>query len=245
MLGGCRCRDQGHPNIGTPPGLRGCLTACTDLGFCCHPRQRILGLFNSPRRESFCLDSSETPRKVQKSLLPVSHGSQCHCTGRGSRQTPEGGMTHPCWAGKGLMPSHCAAVPSTALLQHRRGHWPCPPLAAASATCLLDLNREKGLQLPGWAPVTVWLWSRAGRAGQSLSCCCLCQLVFILPGHFCLAFAPLLLLHRQAGRRPGSIPEPARGWIQPSCARVGCATPASLKAFLQGPVTLLILPGIS
>lgn len=82
--------------------------------------------------------SAWTPRVQKSLLLPVSHLSQCHGTGRGGRDDSWQGDTPVGHWRSNAISARCAKPSSPPAQQWacaRRGHWPCPRLAAASATC--------------------------------------------------------------------------------------------------------------
>lgn len=196
---------------GTPPGLRGVSDRAfppvsTELGVCCHPRQRTLVLDGNP--------SARTPRKRPEGCREVS-SSPCpiSATGRGGSQVAEG--RGDSWQGDTLlsMPLHwlCQAQQWACA---RRGHWPCPQLEAASA--LVSWTRwgqGEGLQPLKWAPGTVqcgcggWHW--LGRQGRAKSVLLLVPSGFYLPPLPCLCCSPPPQEPGRNPARPGAGHSPA------------------------------------
>lgn len=107
---------------------------------------------------------------------------------------------------------------------------------------LVIWGQGEGLQPPRGAPGTLQSGCGAGTgwAGQSLCCCCCRHLVFILPGHLCLAFAPLLL-HRQHSCPSRGLDPAQLCWCGLCHTCLSQGLPARSQALF---VMLLILPGI-
>lgn len=198
--------------------------APTEFGGCCHPQAEDAGFVQvldgnsagTPREQP------EGRRKVSSSPCPIAANAaqagevtkpqRAAVTGRGdSWQGDAGGRRAP-------MPPRCAKPSSPPAQQWagaRRGHRPCPRLAAASATCLLS-PREQGEGQAGCSLPAEGGTGWAGRAGQSL-CCCLCHLAFTPLPSLCCSPPPPQAGGGSAAFLDPAVPVPHLCLSSPSC----------------------------